>query len=65
MIATSVMALASRDAGEFQLRDSDAAQGAKPAQGASKSKIKATKTEAAMKFFVTDKEKGAIKGVVI
>jgi outer membrane protein OmpA-like peptidoglycan-associated protein len=68
MIAVSVMALASRDAGEFQLRDSEreqGAQGAKPAQGASKSKIKPTKTEAAMKFFVLDKENGPIKGVVI
>jgi outer membrane protein OmpA-like peptidoglycan-associated protein len=62
MIAVATMALASRDAGEFQLRDSDAAKGA---HGATKSKIVATKTEAAMKFFVTDKEKGPIKGVVI
>jgi outer membrane protein OmpA-like peptidoglycan-associated protein len=56
------MALASKDAGEFQLRDSDAAKGA---HGATKSKITATKTEAAMKFFVIDKEKGPIKDVVI
>jgi outer membrane protein OmpA-like peptidoglycan-associated protein len=56
------LALASRDAGEFQLRDSDAA---KAAPGASKSKIKSTKTEAAMKFFVTDKENGPISGVVV
>src|SRR5262245_11085904 len=56
------MALASKDAGEFQLHDSEPAKGA---EGAPKSKIKATKTEAAMKFIVTDKEKGPIKGVVI
>ena len=62
MIAVAGISLASRDAGEFQLRDSDAPKGA---QGANKSKIKATKTEAAMKFVVTDKENGPIKGVVI
>ena len=62
MIAVGTMALASRDAGEFQLRDSDAAKGA---HGATKSKITPTKTEAAMKFFVIDKEKGPIKDVVI
>jgi len=62
MIAVATLGLASRDAGEFQLRDSDAAKGA---QGATKSKIKATKTEAALKFFVIDKESGPIKGVVI
>jgi outer membrane protein OmpA-like peptidoglycan-associated protein len=62
MIVASTMALAGRDAGEFQLRDSDTA---KSAHGATKSKIVSTKTEAAMKFFVTDKENGPIKGVVI
>jgi outer membrane protein OmpA-like peptidoglycan-associated protein len=57
------VALASpRDEGEFQLRDSGASKGA---EGANKSKIKATKTEAAMKFIVTDKDKGPIKGVVV
>jgi outer membrane protein OmpA-like peptidoglycan-associated protein len=63
MIAVATMALAGpRDAGEFQLRESDAAKGA---PGATQSKIKATKTEAAMKFFVVDKENGPIKGIVI
>jgi outer membrane protein OmpA-like peptidoglycan-associated protein len=62
MIAVATMALGSRDAGEFQLRDSDAAKGA---HGATKSKIVPTKTEAAMKFFVIDKDKGPVKGVVI
>jgi outer membrane protein OmpA-like peptidoglycan-associated protein len=62
MIAVANLALASRDAGEFQLRDSD---GAKGAHAATKSKLVPTKTEAAMKFFVIDKENGPIKGVVI
>ena len=62
MIAAATMTLASRDAGEFQLHDSDAAKGV---EGPSRSKIKATKTEAAMKFSVLDKENGPIKGVVI
>src|SRR5439155_12705230 len=62
MIAAATMTLASRDAGEFQLHDSDAGKGA---PSATKSKIKATKTEAAMKFSVVDKENGPIKGVVI
>ncbi len=63
MIAVGSLAMASRDAGEFQLRDSDAPKAAPGA--ANKSKIKSTKTEAAMKFTVTDKENGPIKGVVI
>ena len=63
MMLVGTVALATRDAGEFQLRDSEG--GAKPAQAAGKSKIKPTKTEAAMKFFVNNKEKGPIKGVVI
>jgi outer membrane protein OmpA-like peptidoglycan-associated protein len=62
MIAAATMALASRDAGEFQLRDSDTAKGA---HGATKSKIVSTKTEAAMKFIVTDKESGPIRGIVV
>jgi outer membrane protein OmpA-like peptidoglycan-associated protein len=63
MIAVGTVALATRDAGEFQLRDSDGVK--PPAQSAKQSKIKPTKTEAAMKFFVTDKEKGPIKGIVV
>ncbi|MCK9461166.1 MAG: OmpA family protein [Proteobacteria bacterium] len=35
------------------------------AHGATSSKIKATATEAAMKFFVVDKEKGPVKEVVV
>lgn len=47
---------------EFQLADSDTAGSA---QGATASKIKATPTEAAMKFIVVDKEKGPLTGIVI
>jgi outer membrane protein OmpA-like peptidoglycan-associated protein len=47
---------------EFVLQKSDTAKGA---QGATPSKIKPSKTEAAMKFIVVDKDKGAIPGVVI
>jgi OmpA-OmpF porin, OOP family len=69
MIVAATMALASKDAGEFQLRESEAppkgAKDGKGAKGASKSKIAATKTEAAMKFTVIDKENGPIKGIVI
>ncbi len=46
----------------FILRNSDTA---KDARGASESKIKPTATEAAMKFFVVDKDKGPIEGIVI
>ena len=48
--------------GEFQLQDTHTA---KDAHGATASKIKPTKTEAAMKLFVVDKDKGPVKGVVI
>jgi outer membrane protein OmpA-like peptidoglycan-associated protein len=47
---------------EFQLQDTHTAKGA---HGATASKIKPTKTEAAMKLFVVDKDKGPVKGVVI
>jgi outer membrane protein OmpA-like peptidoglycan-associated protein len=47
---------------EFQLQDTHTAKGA---HGASASKIKPTRTEAAMKLFVVDKDKGPVKGVVI
>jgi len=46
----------------FALKDSDTAEGA---HGAAESKIKPTKTEAALKFIVVDKDKGPIEGVVI
>jgi outer membrane protein OmpA-like peptidoglycan-associated protein len=53
---------ASDEKREFQLQDTHTA---KEAHGASASKIVPTKTEAAMKLFVVDKDKGPIKGVVI
>jgi len=61
-IAVTAMTLASPDAGEFMLQDSNAAKGA---HGAKASSIVPTKTEAAMKFFVIDKDKGPVKGIVI
>jgi outer membrane protein OmpA-like peptidoglycan-associated protein len=48
---------------EFVLKDAEGS--ARKTQGATPSKIKATKTEAAMKFIVVDKEKGPIPGIVI
>jgi outer membrane protein OmpA-like peptidoglycan-associated protein len=47
---------------EFQLQDTHTAKGA---HGATASKIVPTKTEAAIKLFVVDKDKGPVKGVVI
>lgn len=49
------------DAGEFQINDTD--ESSRPKQG----KLKATATEAAVRFFVVNKEKdkGPIKGIVI
>jgi OmpA-OmpF porin, OOP family len=61
-IALATMAVLAPDAGEFVLQSSDAARGAK---GAKASKIVPTKTEAALKFFVIEKDKGPVKGVVI
>lgn len=49
-------------ANDFVLHDSSTAR---EAHGASTSKIKATRTSAAMKFLAIDKDKGPIKGVVI
>jgi outer membrane protein OmpA-like peptidoglycan-associated protein len=61
-IAVATIALAGPDAGEFTLHDSGVA---KDAHGAKASKIVPTKTDAAVKFFVIDQEKGPVKGVVI
>lgn len=52
-----------RSADEFVLQGAGGT--AKAARGAKESKIQATRTEAAMKFFVVDKDKGPVKGVVI
>lgn len=62
LAATLSLANANADAGSFQLHDTGASKSAK---GAHPSKIESTKTEAAMKFFVVEKEKGPVKGVVI
>jgi outer membrane protein OmpA-like peptidoglycan-associated protein len=53
---------ASDEKREFQLQDTHTA---KEAHGANASKIKPTKTEAAIKLVVVDKDKGPVKGVVI
>jgi outer membrane protein OmpA-like peptidoglycan-associated protein len=53
---------ASGEKNEFQLQDTHTA---KEAHGATASKIKPTKTEAAMKLVVVDKDKGPVKGVVM
>jgi outer membrane protein OmpA-like peptidoglycan-associated protein len=47
---------------EFKLQDTHTAKGA---HGATASKIVPTRTEAAIKLFVVDKDKGPVKGVVI
>jgi outer membrane protein OmpA-like peptidoglycan-associated protein len=60
-ITVAVMALAGPDANELVFKDS---KEAKP-PAAKASKIVPTKTEAALKFFVIDKDKGPVKGVVI
>jgi outer membrane protein OmpA-like peptidoglycan-associated protein len=59
----ATLALAGPDAGEFVLQNS--AKEAKGAPGAKASKLVPTKTEAALKFFVIEKDKGPVKGVVI
>lgn len=50
------------EANAFELKDSDTA---KDARGATESKIKPTRTEAALKFIVVDKDTGPIQGVVV
>ena len=61
-IAVAVMALARPDAGELRFQDSKEAKGG---PGAKASKIVPTSTEAALRFFVIEKDKGPVKGVVI
>lgn len=64
LAASATAYAAPPDAGhDFELHD--AAGAAKGAHGAQTSKIKATKTDAAMKFVVVDKDKGPVKGVVV
>jgi outer membrane protein OmpA-like peptidoglycan-associated protein len=62
MIALAVMALDRPDAKGLEFQDSKETTAP---QRAKASKIVATRTEAALKFFVIDKEKGPVKGVVI
>src|SRR5215471_3289224 len=63
IVGFAVTARAAKDAGNFELHDAEG--GAKEAHGAKASKIVPTATEAAMKFFVIDKDKGPVKGIVI
>jgi outer membrane protein OmpA-like peptidoglycan-associated protein len=60
-IAVAMMALAGPDARQLEFQDNKETKGppAKP------SKIVSTKTEAALKFFVIEKDRGPVKGVVI
>ncbi len=67
MVGALLVATAAPDANEFVLHDSGKAKDAAGAKdGAAKaSKIVPTRTEAAVKFFVIDKERGPVKNVVI
>jgi outer membrane protein OmpA-like peptidoglycan-associated protein len=60
--AASPAPAASDEKREFQLQDTHTA---KDAHGATASKLKPTRTEAVMKLFVVDKDKGPVKGIVI
>jgi OmpA-OmpF porin, OOP family len=60
--AASPALAAADEKSEFQLQDTHTAKGA---HGATASKIRPTRTEAAMKLFVVDKDKGPVKGIVI
>ena len=53
------------DAGNFELHDTRDAGTAKNAHGAKGSKLEPSLTEAVMKFFVIEKDKGPVKGIVI
>ena len=65
-IALAVVSLAAApDAGEFVLKKTDQPKGAQAGGDGKASKIVPTKTEAAIRLFVLDKEKGPVKGVVI
>ncbi|HVZ75506.1 MAG TPA: OmpA family protein [Polyangia bacterium] len=64
IIFAATLALSNPDAGEFSLHDTGKVK-AKDAHGAHASKIEATKTDAAVKFFLVEKDKGPVKGVVV
>jgi outer membrane protein OmpA-like peptidoglycan-associated protein len=64
IVMLALRAQAAPDAGnKFELHDSGSA--AKNAHGAHESKLEPTKTDAVMKFFVIDKDKGPVKGIVV
>src|SRR5579872_1474451 len=63
LAATAV--LAGPDANDFVLHDTGGETKAKDAHGSKPSRIESTRTEAAMKLFVVEKDRGPIKGVVI
>ncbi|MFW6067184.1 MAG: OmpA family protein [Myxococcota bacterium] len=50
------------EANEFQIRESDTAE---DARGVRPSQIESTETEAAIRFFVIDRDEGPIEGIVI
>jgi outer membrane protein OmpA-like peptidoglycan-associated protein len=64
-IAAATVALLNPDAGNFELHDTRDAGVARNAHGASVSKLQPTLTEAVMKLFVIEKDKGPVKGIVI
>jgi outer membrane protein OmpA-like peptidoglycan-associated protein len=59
-LLVGTLALAAADAGTFELK-----QTAKDSHGAKASKIEPSKTHAAMRFVVVEKDKGPVKGVVV
>jgi outer membrane protein OmpA-like peptidoglycan-associated protein len=61
-IEVALVTLARPDAGELQFQDSKEAKGAAHAKP---SKLVPTRTEAVLRFFVVDKDKGPVKGVVV
>jgi hypothetical protein len=62
VIAVALLALTEPDGGRLEFRDSTETTAAQKAKA---SKIEPTRTEAALKFFVVEKEKGPVKGVVV
>ena len=62
LLTIAAVLLAGPDANDFVLQGSDSA---KTAHGAKASKLQPTKTDAVIKFFVIDKDKGPVPGAVI
>jgi outer membrane protein OmpA-like peptidoglycan-associated protein len=65
LVTVALLTLANPDLGSFELHDTRDAGTAKSAHGAKDSKLEPTLTEAVMKFFVIEKDKGPVKGIVI